>query len=151
MQAIKASDYSYRKVVVACLNPNEPKWVHIAGEQQRDANGQPMKDAITGAPMIQRPDLPPGTRYAADSSHSGDTEEAKAMGQPACHNCRYNWQTREFIWEGRRLYKQGPDGKLVMGPNGQPVLKTSDDLAAEIKAAVAVSAPPTPVPMVITL
>lgn len=44
---------------------------------------------------------------AAPVTHTGDTSET---GKTLCHECRYNWQEREFIWDGADAKK--PDDEI---------------------------------------
>ena len=50
-----------------------------------------------------------------------------------CHDCRYNWQLREFLWTGDELYTRRKDGTRRV--------KTDAELVSEIKTALQ---PPTP-------
>ena len=50
-----------------------------------------------------------------------------------CHDCRYNWDVREFVWTGDELRTHGKTGKI------RP--KTDAELLAEIKSQL-VAQPP---------
>ena len=82
MKVIYARDYGWRKVVGVCLNPDAPEWVHKVGEQQRDASGQLMWRS-DGTPLL----------IGSPEVKAGETGES-------CHNCHYNWEVREIIFDG---------------------------------------------------
>jgi hypothetical protein len=109
---IKATDYGYRKVMQVALNPDDPEWVHIVGEQVRDANGIGVLAADNSTPVLI-------TSATVPDGETGRT----------CHNCRYNWNVREFVWTGDAELKKVVDGVVVN--------KTDDDLANEVTAALA--------------
>ena len=58
----------------------------------------------------------------APEGHTGDTSESDT----ACHDCRMNWKVVEVKWDGDELYN--------ISENGDKILKTSDELVAEILA-----------------
>ena len=51
-----------------------------------------------------------------------------------CHECRYNWDVREFTWTGEERY--------TLSSKGRKRLKSNAELPAEIKAAIATPEPP---------
>jgi hypothetical protein len=52
-----------------------------------------------------------------------------------CHDCRYNWKKREFIWDKEQLKKEDSSGEMID--------KTDADLLAEIVEILAVASTPT--------
>ena len=105
MKIIKAMDYGFRKVIVVCLNPEDPEAVH--------GDGSPHTGA---APVGTDPSL---------------------RSWEWCHDCRYNWQVREYVWTGDKLYTAQEDG--------QRRKKTDVELLAEIRRDL--QALPQPVPI----
>lgn len=82
MLVTSAIDYGERLVIRVCLNPDAPEWVHIVGSNRLDATGQLVLTDQGDPVLIVSGDVPPG--------ETGET----------CHNCRSNWDTREFIFDG---------------------------------------------------
>ena len=110
----KATDYQSRKVICVCLNPEAPEWVHKAGEQQRDGDGKPMFDVITGRPILI-------TSAVAPADHTGNYPPE--AGKTTCYNCRFNWQMREHIFEGKWL--KATDEELLSEVKRQVALATA--------------------------
>lgn len=71
------------------------------------------------------------------SPHSGDPPEDVAPGLRPwewCHECRYNWDVREFIWDR--------DDQYFVTASGNRVLKGQAQLLVELKERLtSVSAP----------
>ena len=101
MKTLSAIDYGYRKVIRVVLNPNDPESVHADGTAHQGAA--------------------PAATVTAFKAQNGRTPRAWEW----CHECRYNWQEIEFIWDGDEMYHHAPDGTRT--------LKTDDQLVAEIQ------------------
>ena len=87
MKVTKAVNYGSRAVIRVCMNPDEPEWVHIIGSNRLDATGQPVLTDQGEPVLIVSAEVPPG-----------ETGEK-------CHNCRSNWDTREFVFDGPEFEK----------------------------------------------
>ena len=99
MKVIKATDYGFRKVIVVALNDTEDECIH------------------------------------PDGSHVCVDVEGKEIAIPegkqcweVCHQCRYNWRTREFIFQGNKLF--------YMDNEGYQHEKTDEMMLEEIRAAL---------------
>ena len=57
----------------------------------------------------------------APSGHTGDTTQSDTP----CHDCRINWNVVEVKWDGDEMFSVNEDGEKI--------LKTDDDLVAEMK------------------
>lgn len=118
MRIIKATGYGYRTVIVVCLNSDAPEWVHVVGRQFRDGAGQPVFN-VDGTPrLIQSPDVP-----------DGETGES-------CHNCRSNWEVREFVFDGEDQYR--------LDDKGLRVRKVAQDYLVEVTKALSLVGLPMP-------
>lgn len=82
MLVIKATDYGARTVVRVALNPDDPEWVHVVGAPLRDSSGAVILESDGSERLVVSPTVPSG--------ETGTT----------CHNCRYNWDVRELIFDG---------------------------------------------------
>lgn len=90
MQIISAVDHGERVVIRVCHNPDSPEWVHMVGDQERDAHGLYLFNS-DGSPKLI-------VSAACLLDGAG----------VSCHNCRYNWDVTEVILDGLELL--GPDG-----------------------------------------
>jgi len=113
MKVIKATEYSdiARTALRVCSNPDDPEWVHIVGEQRLGADGVLMT-ADDGSPVL----------ITSANIESDCTEET-------CHNCRYNWKVREFIFDG--------NARFYINDSGQTVAKTIAQYVDDIKQVLA--------------
>ena len=93
MEIISAKDYGYRVVIRICFNPNAPQWVHTVGECAKDSAGV---DRVTSGG-----DLVLITSSIVPAGETGET----------CHNCHYNWDVSEVVFEGSSLFRSGPGGE----------------------------------------
>ena len=94
MKIIKATNYGFRTVLVVCINPEDPEWVHRVGEPLRDEFGQDLFDDSGEMLTIQATDEP--------CAETGET----------CHNCRQNWQRVEVIFDGEEQGETDAEGVL---------------------------------------
>jgi len=111
-KVIFAKDYGNRVVVRVTTNPDDLEWVHVVGEPVMDATGQPTAKKVAKA----------------------TPDHAKSETGETCHNCRYNWNVREFVWTGDQLLKEDADGKSVR--------KTDAELMTEVTERLVIA--PTP-------
>ncbi len=80
----------------------------------------------------------PESVHPDGASHTGATPAGTPPGLGPwewCHDCRYNWVVREFVWNGEELYTTSTAGSRR--------LKTNAELLDEIKSAIH----PTPTPV----
>lgn len=82
MKIIGATRYGLRTVIQVCLNPDEPEWVHVLGKPVLDITGVPVL-MDSGEPLL----------VTSTVVTPGETGEM-------CHNCRHNWDVKEFIFDG---------------------------------------------------
>lgn len=82
MKIISAIDYGDRSVIRVCMNPDDPEWIHLVGDQVRGSDRLPTFGPDGAALLITSSVVP-----------SGETGET-------CPNCRYNWAVKEFIFDG---------------------------------------------------
>lgn len=75
--------------------------------------------------VVMNPDDPQWVHEdgPAPAGHTGDTTQSDTP----CHDCRLNWEVVEVKWDRSEMYKE--DG----------VLKTDDELAAEVMTMLAAS------------
>jgi len=108
MKVIKATEYPeiFRTVLRVCFNPDDPEWVHKIGKQRKDIDGELMVMEDESPMFITSSDIEPDC--------TGET----------CHNCKYNWEVREFVFDGKsRFYND----------EGQTVAKTVLQYIEDIK------------------
>jgi len=74
------------------MNPTESEWVHMAGAPARNAEGGYIVDG-SGSPVLV-----------------GVAGLEGVHRVEACHNCRYNWDVRELIWDGEEQYTTTASG-----------------------------------------
>ena len=82
---ISAMDYGERVVMRVCHNPTDPEWVHIVGSPERDRTGLEILQADGRPKLLESAHCPEGNAYEV------------------CHNCRYNWDVAEIIFDGLEL------------------------------------------------
>jgi len=95
MKIIKAVKYVGRTVIRICHNPDQPPWVHIVGDQKVSVEGD-LLFLADGLPDLVTSTLPP-------PGHTGET----------CHNCRYNWDVSEIVFDGPDLFHVDDSGALI--------------------------------------
>ena len=82
----------------------------------------------TAIKVVMNPDDPEAV-HEDGTPHSGQPPtgtDPNLRSWEWCHDCRYNWQVREFVWTGDELYTRQEDGSRVV--------KTNDELVAEIES-----------------
>ena len=85
-----------------------PEWVHTIGEERRDRDGAYICDGVGESVLIESEAVAPG--------ETGLT----------CHNCHYNWQVHEVIFDGPEQYTEDGEGGLRK--------KDATEFAAELGA-----------------
>ena len=101
------------------------------------ANDYPHRIVIR---VVMNPDDPESV-HMNGVSHTGTPPPGTPLGLKAwewCHECRYNWDVREFTWSGEERY--------VVTTAGRRRLKTNAELLAEVSARLQPPAPPKLIP-----
>jgi len=118
MKIISADKYSERTVLRVVFNDDQPEWAHIIGEHLMTDEGDFVWDPDNPGHHIRVTDA------TVPAGHTGDSEQAKEAGRTICHNCKSNWEIREYLWDGAdRCYDDA---------DGVSQLKTDDMLLDEL-------------------
>ena len=98
MRILSARNYGTRTVIRVVHNPDDAELVHRIGDQLRDLNGYYLTDSAGENVLITSDDAP--------LDHTGEN----------CHNCHFNWNVSEVVWDGDDCFYTNAGGNRVPKP-----------------------------------
>jgi len=104
MRILSANKYPERTVLRVVFNDDEPEWAHVIGALLLSDEGDRILDSDNPGDLLLVTDA------TVPAGHTGNSEQAKESGRTLCHNCKSNWEIREYLWDGADRFYDDADG-----------------------------------------